>query len=242
MKRFVWNVLLLSCLMLLLACDGQTTSTKLFVPPEISVPNSDVVAPVLMGEESYSFAAGLPLDLSASALGISATDDVDGDITSSIVYTGEIDLDEPGSYPLVYTVVDSAGNIGTKHVTILLVDHTFQYAVDKDSVSQYFKITLDQTIGGNNSMIYKVTVEVKGGYAIHETVRIRLNVDTVLGYRQAGSIYFQNHTRSEFVVIDLQQGDAFVSHEYTVRITAVEVQARPYEIEIVGASGQVKTK
>jgi hypothetical protein len=45
--------------------------------------------------------------------GATASDDVDGDISSDITITGTVNTSEAGSYTRVYTVSDAAGNTGT---------------------------------------------------------------------------------------------------------------------------------
>jgi hypothetical protein len=45
--------------------------------------------------------------------GATASDDVDGDITSKIVTTGVVDTATPGLYTLTYSVTDAAGNTGS---------------------------------------------------------------------------------------------------------------------------------
>ncbi len=46
--------------------------------------------------------------------GVSATDNVDGDVTASIVVTGDtVDTAVPGTYTITYNVSDSAGNAAT---------------------------------------------------------------------------------------------------------------------------------
>ena len=44
--------------------------------------------------------------------GASATDNVDGDLTSKIVVTGAVDASSAGTYTLKYDVSDAAGNAG----------------------------------------------------------------------------------------------------------------------------------
>lgn len=222
-----------------IACDVSSATTTL---PTTTQPSIDSVAPVLSGPTLFSFAAGLPINLSASSLGIGAIDNQDGDLTHVITYSGLIDFEEPGDYLLVYSVADSAGNVASHPVTIRLIDYSFKYDVAQETALQYFDITVDQIHNGNNSMIYRVTVAVKPLYAISEDVQIRMNVNTVLGYRSSGSVYFQDRARQEEVVIDLAKGVSTVSFEYTVRITAVEVQARPYTVDVLMATGQIKVK
>ena len=45
--------------------------------------------------------------------GYTATDDEDGDITSSVVVEGVVNTNLTGTYELTYTVTDVAGNVGT---------------------------------------------------------------------------------------------------------------------------------
>ena len=45
--------------------------------------------------------------------GATATDGADGDLTSSIVVTGTVDLTTVGTYTLTYTLSDAAGNAAT---------------------------------------------------------------------------------------------------------------------------------
>ena len=55
--------------------------------------------------------------------GATATDNVDGDLTSSIVVSGTIDTNNPGTYTVTYTVNDAAGNAATPVVrTVNVLD------------------------------------------------------------------------------------------------------------------------
>ncbi len=67
----------------------------------------DTIAPILIGVGNVSIQKGETFDPRA---GVSATDNVDGNLTSSIVVTGTVNLDQTGTYVLTYTVTDAAGN------------------------------------------------------------------------------------------------------------------------------------
>jgi len=56
--------------------------------------------------------------------GASATDNVDGDLTASIVLTGSVNTNLIGTYTLTYTATDSSGNTGTATRTVNVVDTT----------------------------------------------------------------------------------------------------------------------
>ncbi|MDO1502255.1 DUF5011 domain-containing protein [Winogradskyella maritima] len=51
-------------------------------------------------------------------LGATATDDVDGDLTSSIITSGTVDTSNAGTYAVMYTVSDAAGNSATATRTV----------------------------------------------------------------------------------------------------------------------------
>ncbi len=54
--------------------------------------------------------------------GASATDNIDGDLTGSIVFGGSVDTNTEGSYELTYTVSDSAGNtaVASRYVNVIV--------------------------------------------------------------------------------------------------------------------------
>lgn len=84
---------------------GTTTSSDT-TPPVISITGSTSVT--LTEGDTYTDA------------GATATDDVDGDITSNIIVTSSVDTSTPGAYAVAYTVSDTAGNRAsiTRIVTI----------------------------------------------------------------------------------------------------------------------------
>ena len=53
--------------------------------------------------------------------GYTATDDVDGDLSSKVEVTGTVDVQTTGSYTLTYTVTDAAGNTGTVQRVVTVV-------------------------------------------------------------------------------------------------------------------------
>ena len=56
--------------------------------------------------------------------GCTAVDDVDGDVTSKVTQTGDVDVNTPGTYTVTYTVSDTAGNTATATQTITVVQLT----------------------------------------------------------------------------------------------------------------------
>lgn len=74
----------------------------------ITVTRDEVInsLPVFSGTEDKDLIIGVPFDLLG---GVSAIDDEDGDITSSIKVEGTVDTNKLGSYLIIYTVTDSDG-------------------------------------------------------------------------------------------------------------------------------------
>ena len=80
----------------------------------------DYTSPKFYLEEPCSF----PLDTKNMLLSIEAMDKLDGDITSRIKMSTEyyVQVDEPGIYPMVFTVSNSAGDVSKLPVNIEIYD------------------------------------------------------------------------------------------------------------------------
>lgn len=103
MKKFMF-VLMIMLGFMLVACT--TDSADPIDDPDDPVV-TDTVAPLLMGVNDVSIELGTAFD---ETQGVTAQDDVDGDITANIVITGTVDTNTVGTYTLTYTVSDAAGN------------------------------------------------------------------------------------------------------------------------------------
>jgi len=68
---------------------------------------ADLTAPLLLGVTDVVIFVGDSFDERA---GITAQDNIDGNITANIVITGEYDITTPGTYYITYTITDVAGN------------------------------------------------------------------------------------------------------------------------------------
>jgi chitinase len=75
--------------------------------------------PVFDGVSDTTVALGATFDPMA---GVSASDAEDGDLTSSIVQTGSVDVNEVGNYTLVYRVTDSANQTTTADRKVSVTD------------------------------------------------------------------------------------------------------------------------
>ncbi|NOU91228.1 DUF5011 domain-containing protein, partial [Paenibacillus sp. LMG 31460] len=81
----------------------------------------DKTAPTLTVSDSNS--TTVYLGSTYTDAGATATDNVDGEVTSSIVTTGTVDTSKEGTYSITYTVQDHAGNtaIATRTVQVINV-------------------------------------------------------------------------------------------------------------------------
>lgn len=89
---------------------------------------ADTVPPVLtlLGDSQMTIELGSSYD----EPGADATDDVDGDLSSQVVITGDVDVTTAGSYELSYSVEDSSGNLS--NVEMRTVD-VIEPAVEADT-------------------------------------------------------------------------------------------------------------
>ena len=128
--------------------DSNTTSTDT-TPPVISITGSASIT--ITEGDTYNDA------------GATATDDVSGDLTSSIVTTNPVDTSTPGTYTVTYTVTDAAGNITSigRIVTVLAAAsaETYEINITANSATNYILNGTDRngSVTGNDP---SVTVNV----------------------------------------------------------------------------------
>lgn len=100
-------------------------------------------------------------------LGATATDIVDGNLTSAILVSGAVDTSKVGSYTLTYSATDASGNTGTIDRTIIVLD-TAKPAI---------------VLTGNNPLIWAVDVPyVDPGHMVID------NYDTALVATITGTV------------------------------------------------------
>lgn len=129
--------------------------------------------------------------------GVSATDAEDGDITSHIRAVGYVNLDQAGTYKMVYFVADSQGTpavattivtvkqvdpvITAKQPTDLKVGDTFDAlkdvtAVDKDGNDLTSKITADGSVDTSKPGSYDITYSVTDAAGVSITKKVTFKV------------------------------------------------------------------
>lgn len=95
------------------------------VVDKVELTRADVTAPVLTVPAGTEVAYGSSFD---PLTGVSATDGVDGDLTSAITVTGTVNTSVLGDYNLTYAVADAAGNSATQTRTVKVVEATLTSA------------------------------------------------------------------------------------------------------------------
>ena len=106
--------------LILQASDGYSSDSHTIY---LNINSIDTVAPVitLLGSNPQTIELGSVY----TELGATATDGFDGDVTGSIVTdSSAVNINALGSYNVVYTVTDTAGNIGTAIRTVNVIDTT----------------------------------------------------------------------------------------------------------------------
>ena len=150
--------------------EATTTAATTTAATTTEATTEDTVAPVLTGVEDITIYIDAVFD---PYEGISATDDVDGDLTDSITYVGLYDVTTAGRYFLKYSVTDSAGN--------------------KTEASRYVTVEVDPSLIGDEMVqngdfslgwaIWSVTQGLEGGTVDYEVVDgvLEFNVTGVSG-------------------------------------------------------------
>ncbi|MDC1439107.1 BspA family leucine-rich repeat surface protein, partial [Flavobacteriaceae bacterium] len=89
-----------------IASVSRTVIVSLDLPPTITLTGSSTIT-LLVGDTYIED-------------GCVATDEIDGDLTSSIITTGTVDTSTVGTYTLVYSITDSASNIVSTTRTVII--------------------------------------------------------------------------------------------------------------------------
>jgi len=107
-----------------------------------TIDNSDLISPVIEGNNQVVADINNPPTLESIKSALTASDNVDGDITSSIVvgtdnYTEN--MDSIGNHTVEFTVTDTAGNTNQYWVSVRLVDYDKPIIILNGSQTMYIE-------------------------------------------------------------------------------------------------------
>ena len=97
---------------------GNTTEVIRTISVSAGNSSSDTTAPVITLTGSSTI--NLPLGDTFTDPGATATDDVDGDLTSSITTSGTVNTSTAGTYIIAYSVSDAASNTASVNRTVIV--------------------------------------------------------------------------------------------------------------------------
>tara|TARA_R110002153_G_scaffold190217_5_gene343037 strand:- start:23380 stop:24108 length:729 start_codon:yes stop_codon:yes gene_type:complete len=147
-------------ILFLFSCSGGSDDPE----PKVTV---DTTSPLLVlnGEDLVSVQQGETFN----DAGVTANDDVDGDISSAVLVEGEADTASLGKYVLTYKVSDAAGNAAVALTrTVLVVNESLFLQVDIDThgvtIVDEPKILASMLMMSANEMIYdgNIGIEIRG--------------------------------------------------------------------------------
>jgi uncharacterized surface protein with fasciclin (FAS1) repeats len=99
------------------AADVMANNGVIHVIDKVLLPPQDTTPPLLFGLGDVVVNIG---DAFNPMEGVTAIDDVDGNITDQVVVTGDYNLEVAGIYELTYTVSDAAGNVTSQTRTLIV--------------------------------------------------------------------------------------------------------------------------
>ncbi|MDP4146785.1 MAG: DUF5011 domain-containing protein, partial [Bacillota bacterium] len=126
----------------------------------------------------------LPAGSSYTDAGATATDNYDGDITSNIVTTSNVDTNKPGTYTVTYNVTDSSGNIADTVTRIVkVVDTTKPILSLKGNAEDTIEVnTVDSYKDPGFTAIDAIDGDITGSVQVSGTVDTRKVGDYTLTY------------------------------------------------------------
>ena len=166
------------------ADDTIVTSTPDTTPPVIT----------LLGDATVS----IPVGTSYTDAGATATDAVDGDITSKIVVTDPVDTTTPGTYTVTYTVSDSAGNAATPVTRTVTVVAPIPVPTETVLIRDGSTVIYQGTVNLPATGIVSITDDTGTTHSV--------NADSFLGL-----LYSISQTSGSFSLSDIQYYSSFGS-------------------------------
>ncbi|GAB6168078.1 hypothetical protein JCM1393_05380 [Clostridium carnis] len=165
--------------------------------------------PTLVIPKAISTKLGVPIDLKSETY--TANDSEDGDITSKVIVSGDVNFNKTGKYNLTYSVTDSNGNTTTAIREVFVTDmEDYKYLSDinwKSATASWGQVNKDLSVSGNALRLTGEDgslVKYNKGIGTHSTSNIiydlkdgnYTNFSTYIGvdrqmYNTVGSVIFQ---------------------------------------------------
>ncbi|MFP4177764.1 MAG: immunoglobulin-like domain-containing protein [Acholeplasmataceae bacterium] len=200
--------------------DGNTRTETITVT--VIEPDVDRVPPEILGAKDIEYTIGE--ELPDYLEGVTAEDYFDGDLTDEIdVDDSDVDLEEPGTYDLTYTVFDAAGNVQTETVTVTVEEYVVPENVenlqqDVDSIDWEFNETFPST-GENGTFFFwdssEPRVITSRGYVIRPAIGEE-PVDVTLELTAINQGYIEQH---EFVHTVMPREEGVVTDKRVLSFT-----------------------
>jgi hypothetical protein len=115
--------------------------------------------------------------------GATATDDKDGDITKSIFVKNEVNIDKVGTYKVMYTVSDRAGNVAPTKTRIVIVNNFSSKYIGSYVVNDYTYYPFADTTNYNTNVIIDSIVNNKLFFSVFsDTLTKKTNVYALITY------------------------------------------------------------
>lgn len=86
---------------------------------DVNVYTPDTVAPAINGVKNLSTTVGTEISLTD---GITVADDMDGDLTASLIVSGGVDFNTAGDYNITYTATDKSGNASSVPAVVTVAE------------------------------------------------------------------------------------------------------------------------
>ncbi|MDX9692165.1 MAG: DUF5011 domain-containing protein, partial [Acholeplasmataceae bacterium] len=163
MKKTLYLLLLIISLLALISCQEE-------VAPE------DLIPPSIVGTKNIDYRIGNPEPNYMD--GVAAYDNVDGNITTSIIVDdSDVNLEEVGVYSLVYSVVDSSDNLSTTSVSVSVLPGNQPIDVNIPVIIGYSHIKYVFGDSEPNYLEGVTAFDIEDGYITENIVLDISNVD-----------------------------------------------------------------
>lgn len=132
----------------------------------------------------------IPLGATYIDSGYTATDDIDGDISTNVIITGSVNELVIGTYQLHYNVADNAGNKASEKIRTIVVEGTLMPQNIQNGFAIEYTATWDQFSGGWGAiLLYKYAADAPNGAII----AAHLSGDPMKSQLSYSFVYDRNH-------------------------------------------------